>query len=1008
MTGGTRWGLVLSIVGFGAAVLLAVASLLAWGQASTTTSLVDPGSFSSPVLSSDKSLGVNSDLSQMEQDEREAALAAMEAGGFGWLRQRFAWDVGESQPGSFEWAVWDEIVDAATRHNLKLVAVLDGSPEWARAGEDAGNPLAPPVESRAFGDWAAAFAERYGRWIDHYQIWDEPNIAPHWGAGEIDPGAYGHLLRDAAIRIRTADPGAVILTAALAPNVEPGGANMSELVFLDSLYRVGADEWFDVVAGQPYDFGEPVDAPPAPDRLNWRRLELLRGVMQAQGEKEGAVWAASFGHAEMDPGSVVGLVEQSRRDWPWLGPALWAAWSPTDKHGQYALVDADGQVGQVHETLSSLASAQLVAWPGVYGADHPSGNYQGDWRVTPLGADVGATGNRLMIPFVGTRLDLGVRRGDYRAFLYVSIDGKPANALPRDSEGQAYVVLYDPDRKVDVVALARGLDDGEHVAEIVAERGWGQWAVLGWAVARESQSRTTVLPIVLGFAAAVAFGISLYLAWSNRKLLLSTCALFLHRFRALDVRLVLLVTGIVAILVYVMVGTFPTLIALGLLALLLLLRPEVGLPLIAVCLPFYQLGRPLLGKVFSMVEILVLLTAMGWVLGWLVRLVARLRSDEQHGLPEAGARWQLSALDWGVVALFVLGMVSILWAEHQRLAIREYRTVVFEAVIFYALLRAMVQKDREARLVADAWVLGGALIALIGIAQWAMGQNLITADGVWRVRGFYGSPNNLALYLGRVFPLTVAVAAFSASKAGASTGRWWSSRRLGYALAALLVAAALLLTYSRGAWLVGVPASLLFLAAMRGRRAFAVAVGLLAVAAVAVLLVAGGGRLASLLDASAGTTFFRVQLWQSSVAMVRDHPLLGVGLDNFLYQYRSHYVLPTAWEEFNLSHPHNLVLDFWLRVGLLGVGLLVWQLVAFFRCGWRAYRRLPEGWNRLLVLGLLAGMVNFVAHGLVDNAFFLVDLAFVFVLMLALVQVPRPNFNQRSTPQPGGCRVAVS
>jgi hypothetical protein len=40
----------------------------------------------------------------------------------------------------------------------------------------------------------------------------------------------------------------------------------------------------------------------------------------------------------------------------------------------------------------------------------------------------------------------------------------------------------------------------------------------------------------------------------------------------------------------------------------------------------------------------------------------------------------------------------------------------------------------------------------------------------------------------------------------------------------------------------------------------------------------------------------------------------------------------------------------------------------------------------MLILGLMGGMVNFVAHGLVDNAFFLVDLAFVMVLMLALVQ----------------------
>jgi hypothetical protein len=39
-----------------------------------------------------------------------------------------------------------------------------------------------------------------------------------------------------------------------------------------------------------------------------------------------------------------------------------------------------------------------------------------------------------------------------------------------------------------------------------------------------------------------------------------------------------------------------------------------------------------------------------------------------------------------------------------------------------------------------------------------------------------------------------------------------------------------------------------------------------------------------------------------------------------------------------------------------------------------------------LLLGLLGGMVCTVAHGLIDNAFFLVDLAYVFTLMLALIQ----------------------
>jgi hypothetical protein len=46
---------------------------------------------------------------------------------------------------------------------------------------------------------------------------------------------------------------------------------------------------------------------------------------------------------------------------------------------------------------------------------------------------------------------------------------------------------------------------------------------------------------------------------------------------------------------------------------------------------------------------------------------------------------------------------------------------------------------------------------------------------------------------------------------------------------------------------------------------------------------------------------------------------------------------------------------------------------------------LPEGGVRALALGLMASMVATLAHGLVDNAFFLVDLGFIFFLTLGIV-----------------------
>jgi O-antigen ligase len=143
-------------------------------------------------------------------------------------------------------------------------------------------------------------------------------------------------------------------------------------------------------------------------------------------------------------------------------------------------------------------------------------------------------------------------------------------------------------------------------------------------------------------------------------------------------------------------------------------------------------------------------------------------------------------------------------------------------------------------------------------------------------------------------------------------------------------------------------------------------------------------RFTSLFDLQSGTSFFRLNLWRSTLDMIRDHPLLGVGLDNFLYAYRGRYIRPAAWQEPDLSHPHNLILDYWSRLGILGLAAGVWLQIAFWRLA-LPLRRLADPDDRALALGLMAGMVDFVAHGLVDNSYFLVDLAFAFMLSLGLV-----------------------
>jgi O-antigen ligase len=118
--------------------------------------------------------------------------------------------------------------------------------------------------------------------------------------------------------------------------------------------------------------------------------------------------------------------------------------------------------------------------------------------------------------------------------------------------------------------------------------------------------------------------------------------------------------------------------------------------------------------------------------------------------------------------------------------------------------------------------------------------------------------------------------------------------------------------------------------------------------------------------------------------MALDHPWLGVGPDNFLYAYRTHYVLPSAWEELNLSHPHNILLDLWTRLGLVGVLAGAGAVAAAFAGAWRLFHR-GSATQWPLALGLLGALAATVLHGLIDNSLFLIDLMAIFMLTLALL-----------------------
>lgn len=1012
------------LCGFGA-VLLAVAVLSAFQLSARQQYLTRGWETEAPSPFPDTSyppLCVNAALEQYDPQRLEWALDLAAEGGFTWVRQRFPWSEIEPEPGRFEWAPWDAIVAGAVERGLQLLPVLTSPPAWAGM----------PPDPEAFARFAAALANHYSAQLVYYQIGHNPNLGETWG-GKADPLAYADLLAHAAPAIRAVDPDARIVLGGLAPTVEDGPINYNEPRFLELLVAAGASPYYDVVAVQPLGFSAgPEDRDVALTRLNFSRAVLLRETLVALGEGDKALWATLMGWNSLPadwpgPASIWGQVDpqtqagyttaalaRAESEWPWMGvmcinnlqprPADPARAVPdAEEHWGFALIGPDGEPRPLYTALQAWAARPRVAHAGAYPASSPLITYTGGWRLGPLGADIPLNASaeagdaRATLTFEGTGVHLTVRRGAYLAFLFVTVDGQPASALPRDEAGRAYVVLYDPLAQVETVTLARGLPYGTHTVELLADRGWYQWALVDWCVLDEPS--TLPWPVVTGVLmvlGVLSMGMAArHVEW--RAVVMGVRAAYARLGTPGQVLLstaVSAIFGLAAWMVWVQ-GAFRRLgegagwgalaLAVGLcyfspwvgvalvsgvlLLVLTLLQPGMGLAMTLAAAPFYLHPVSLFGRSFALSELLLLPALAG--------CAAQILVARRRGGREAQPLWHSTFAATG--ALLATAVVATLLAQHRHEALRELRLVLLEPALFYAALILTPLEGRERRRILDFWLASAVAIAVIGLVQYFVLGDVITAEGgVPRLRSIYGSPNNVGLYLGRAWPVLL-VELGQRWRAGRKDRRFWFT-----AAGLVCVGAALGLSLSRGAILLGIPAGLFTLGMLAGRRWRKVMLLGLCILVVALIPLFSTPRFAALLNPASGTALLRVSLWRSAWTMFREHPWVGVGPDNFLYAYRTRYVLPTAWEEFNLSHPHNWILDFATRLGLPGLLAFLALQVGFWRRVLRLTRQ--EGAGKALASGLAASMAVMLAHGLVDASFFYVDLAYVFFLTLAAVE----------------------
>ncbi len=267
------------------------------------------------------------------------------------------------------------------------------------------------------------------------------------------------------------------------------------------------------------------------------------------------------------------------------------------------------------------------------------------------------------------------------------------------------------------------------------------------------------------------------------------------------------------------------------------------------------------------------------------------------------------------------------------------------------------------------------LLGLMGVFALIQYFTLIGLPPAWwgnnqepkRAIGFFIHPNFYALF---ITPLLAFLIPDAVTKIQQANGKLaWI-----YPITWLVGAIGLLLSLSRAGWLGLVVAVLCYAIIAADKKTRLTIFGIAIITAGIVYAVPNlRWRLITPFLGEKSTTS-RITLWKAGWTGMQESPLTGLGLTGFSKQYQN-LIPDTNLDTHNF--PHNIFLDFWVELGLLGLISFIALAVICIYQGFRDRRNVQ-------MLGVALFFICMISQGLIDNPYFKNDLALIFWLILSM------------------------
>lgn len=459
---------------------------------------------------------------------------------------------------------------------------------------------------------------------------------------------------------------------------------------------------------------------------------------------------------------------------------------------------------------------------------------------------------------------------------------------------------------------------------------------------------------------------------------------------------------------------------------------EWGVPLIILSLPLYLVRFKILGVPATLLELIFAIVFLSWFLENYQGLKSRIKSkisNRARQIDEKEAQVKNYPFSVFIILFLLSSFIALTTAGFSFQALGVYKAYFIEAVLFFVLTFNYFKKEENRERVFWALAISAFVVSVIAIFQKISGIYWTGGVGEERVTSIFLYPNALGLYLGPIatflyFYFLELIQGFSAKGGSAPGGKDSKIQRFKAVFIGLSFILSFLSIYfaKSEAGLAAVLISIFIGSIFVSKRLAIVFIVFLFIGSAVIFSNTNSKNFifekAQLKDFSGEV---RKQQWRETVEMLKNDQkyILGCGLSGYQEcvepyhqegiffnkdkdpDFRRKIVIfddqyrAERWRPVEIyMYPHNIFLNFWVEIGILGLVAFLGILIQFFYFSFKIIgswklkiENSGSNNNRILLIGIMAVMIEILIHGFVDVPYFKNDLAFLFWLFVAMMGV---------------------